>query len=58
MKAALINPVTNIVENVALWDDDSTDPPGFTVVLVEDNAFVGPGFTYDGTEFHPPITEA
>jgi hypothetical protein len=54
MKAAINNPNSNEVVNVGMWDENSTTPSGFTVVLVEDDAYVGPGFIYDGTTFINP----
>jgi hypothetical protein len=54
MKAAIINPNSNTVVNVGVWGEGSTAPSGFTVVIVEDDFYVGPGFTYNGTAFIPP----
>lgn len=54
MKAILINPVTNVVENIGVWSNDSTRPSDYTVVIVEDDFYVSPGFNYDGTNFNPP----
>lgn len=46
-KAALINQETNVVENVIVWDDTCQPVPGVLNVVVEDDALVSPGYTYN-----------
>lgn len=56
MKSVIINPNNNVVMNVGVWSEGSITPSGYTVVVVEDDFYVGPGFAYDGTTFTPPET--
>lgn len=45
-----------IVVNTIVWDGQSewTPPPGSTVVLIPDGAYVGIGSTYSNGQFGPP----
>jgi hypothetical protein len=43
------------VINVVIWDGETpVDFGEVDVVAVNDDVYVGPGFTYDGKEFTPP----
>lgn len=56
MKYCLI--ADGIVVNVVAWDGDT--PVNFgsvEVVGVDDDAFVGPGFFYDGEKFTAPVQQ-
>ncbi len=58
MKAILVNKETNIVYNVSGWTEESTVPVDCTCVIVEDNFYVGPNFTWEGgNTFVPPVVE-
>ena len=47
-----------LVENVVLWDGVSSwTPPAGTQAINVDNTVCGPGFTFDGTAFTPPVEE-
>lgn len=45
------------VENVSLWDENSTIPDGETIILKDDSFYVGIGFLYDGENFTQPSEE-
>lgn len=53
MKHCLIS--KGLVVNVVLWDGvQPCDFGDVDVVAVNDDEYVGPGFTYDGKKFTPP----
>ena len=59
MKAAIINTETKLVENVGVWSDGSSAPEGRSVIIVQDDFYVGPGFRWNGgTDFTPPSAGA
>lgn len=47
MKAVLINS-QNVVENVIVWQEGDVWHGNETLVVVDDNIVVSPGFTYEG----------
>jgi hypothetical protein len=54
MKYCLIS--NGVVINVVLWDgNENIDFGDVEVVGVKDDAYVGPGFTYDGKTFTAPV---
>lgn len=53
MKYCLIK--NGLVVNVVVWDGITpVDFGDVDVVAVNDNIYVGPGFTYNGKKFTPP----
>lgn len=55
MKAAIVNNVNNIVDNVIVWTQGDTVPEGFTAIELDDNHVVGAGWEWiSGTEFFDP----
>lgn len=54
MRTAIVR--SSIVENVIEGTVDAAVHPGGTLVDVT-NIFCGPGFTYDGTTFSPPVIQ-
>ena len=53
---AMVNDTHQFVADMVEWDGTSDywiPPAGHTMVLAE-NKFCSPGFTYDGTDFLPP----
>lgn len=54
-KYALIN-LENKVVNIIVWDGTSlyTPPENNQMIELSDGAYVGIGFTYDGTNFIAP----
>lgn len=61
MKLALINKVTNLVDNVVVWESPNFWNPGptYDIVPLADSDFVGPGFSFnpETNTFTPPIEE-
>ena len=54
MKAVLINS-QNVVDNVIVWQEGDVWPGDETVVVVDDEFAVGPGYTFNGgTSFTAP----
>jgi hypothetical protein len=54
MKAVLVNS-QNIVDNVIVWQEGDVWTDHETVVVVDDEAIVGPGYTFNGgTSFTAP----
>jgi hypothetical protein len=57
MKAVLINS-QNVVDNVIVWQEGDVWNGNETVVVVDDNFSVGPGYTFNGgTSFTAPEPE-
>ncbi len=55
---AIVDTSNNVVLTVVEYEDmPTTPPPGFVdgVVAIQ-NDFVGPDWTYDGTNFSPPVS--
>jgi hypothetical protein len=54
MKTLIIQ--NGVVVNVGVGEPENPAPEGFTLILVPDDAYVGPGFTVneDGTFTPPP----
>ena len=53
---AQVETASGFVVNVVEWSGDESEwrpPAGYTMIDATDK-FVGPGFTYDGTNFIPP----
>lgn len=44
-----------IVENTVIWDGEGNLFPDYQVVELNENENAGPGWTYDGTKFYPPV---
>lgn len=54
MKYAIVK--DGIVVNICKWDGLSQwNPPVDSVVVNVDNTVAGPGFTYNGETFEPPV---
>ncbi|HEG2117510.1 tail fiber assembly protein [Enterobacter kobei] len=43
------------VENTVIWDGEGDLFPDYQAVELNENENAGPGWTYDGTEFYPPV---
>lgn len=53
--------MNGIVDNIAKWEGDENwknimISKGYLLIDVT-NIFCGPGFTYDGTNFFPPVED-
>lgn len=46
MKAALINP-QGIVENIIVWDENSSAPDGFEAIVLDDDFSISIGFIHE-----------
>jgi hypothetical protein len=53
---AIIN--NGVVENVIVWDGESEYPNSTALINLASHPEVCPGYTYDGTTFSPPTSQA
>ncbi|MDE1006993.1 MAG: hypothetical protein OSB38_15130 [Paraburkholderia fungorum] len=47
-----------VVENVIVWDGESEYPDSAALISLASNPEVCPGYSYNGTTFSPPASQA